>query len=120
MVSSTISVWFFVFGGLTSLLALQFLFPRWYSRAFNKIEAEGAGVFYARQAGLAIAVQGLLLIWAGFDPSLRVPVAVLVSVGKAAFVVTILLHLRKYPGLLVSAVVDAVAVAVLGAFLLGW
>lgn len=121
MISGSAAIWFFVLGGVTSLLSLQFLFPRWYSRQFNKIEVgEPPTVFYAMQAGLAITIQGLLLVWAGFDPALRVPVAVLVGAGKLVFVATILIHLRWFPGLAVSAVFDAAAVAVLGAFLLGW
>lgn len=120
MISNTIALWFFVFGGLTTLLSLQFLFPRWYSRSFNKIEADDPALFYARQAGLAIAVQGLLMIWAGFDPALRLPTAILTGAGKAVFVVTVLLYLRKYPGLLISAIVDSFTVAVLAAFLLGF
>jgi len=119
MISGSIDLWLYLFGAITSLLALQLLFPKWYSSRFNKIEADGPALFYARQAGLAIAVQGALMIWAALDPSLRVPTAALVVAGKAAFIVTILLHLRRYPGLLVSAIVDTLAVAVLGAFLLG-
>jgi len=121
MITSSASLWFFVLGGITSLLALQFLVPRWYSRQFNKIElADAPSVFYAMQAGLAIAVQGGLLVWAGFDPALRVPTAALVGGGKLVFVATIFVHLRWFPGLLVSAVVDLIGVGVLGAYLLGW
>ena len=120
MITGSIGIWFFVFGGLTTMLSLQFLFPNWYSRSFNKIEAgDDPALFYARQAGLAIAVQGVLMIWAGFDPALRLPTAVLAGTGKAVFVVTVLLYLRKFPGLLISAVVDSLAVVVLTLFLLG-
>ena len=54
MITASISFWLFVFGGITGLLAFQFLFPAWYSKAFNKISPlDEAGSFYARQAGLA-------------------------------------------------------------------
>ena len=121
MIHETIAYWLFAFGGITALLAAQFLLPAWYSRTFNKIDVEpGPTNFYARQAGLAIAVQGALLVWASFDPALRLASVVLVGFGKALFVGTIVLHLRKYPGLLVSAVIDALAVLVFAGYLLGW
>jgi hypothetical protein len=120
MITDHIDLWLFAFGGVTSLLALQLLFPKWYTSRFNKIDAAGPALLYARQAGLAIAVQGALMIWAGLDPHLRVPTAVLVGVGKAIFVVTAVLHRKTYPGLRVSALVDTIAVVVLAAFLGGW
>lgn len=120
MITHHIDHWLFVLGGVTCLLALQFLFPRWYTTRFNGIVADGAAILYARQAGLAIAVQGALLIWAGLDPHLRVPTAVLVGTGKLIFVSTALVHQKTYPSLRLSALVDSVAVAVLVSFLGGW
>ena len=120
MIHSSIAVWLFALGGVTSLLAVQFVAPQWYARTFNKIsDLNGSGLFYARQAGLAIAVQGALLVWAGFDPSIRLPVAVAVASGKLAFVITILVQRKELPGLLFSAVVDGAAVVVLGLYLAG-
>lgn len=119
MIAAHIDLWFFVFGGITSLLALQLLFPRWYTSRFNAIAADGPALFYARQAGLAIAMQGVLMLWAGVDPSLRQAAATLAVIGKASFVVTVLFHMRRYPGLRLSALVDTLAVAVFGAFLGG-
>ena len=109
-----------VFGIVTALLAVQFLFPRWYSKTFNGFVVESdAGAFYARQGGLAIAIQGVFLIWAAFDVEIRTVCLALVGVGKLVFVLFIWLNIVKFRGLIVTAVIDSIAVLLFGALLLG-
>lgn len=107
------------FGAVTALLALQFLFPRWYSHTFNGAPISTAPeVFYARQGGLAIAVQGALLIVAAFVVEIRMTALVLVGLGKLVFVLYLWLNIKNLKGLLVTALVDSVAVLAFVALLL--
>ena len=121
MITHSITLLLFVFGGLTALPLIQAIAPRYYSRVFNKLgELDDTTIFYARQAGLAIASIGALLIWAGFDPAIRLPVIVVAIAGKTVFSASIYFNLKKYPGLLSTALVDTIAVLVFALYLAGW
>lgn len=84
---SALEFWILLVSGIiTAVLALQFVFPNWYSTTFNKLELGSVTeVFYARQGGLGISMQGILLIAAAFMPELRVPVILVVGSGKLIF-----------------------------------
>ena len=119
MVETMIAPILWVFGIVTGLMAFQFLFPRWYSTTFNKLEASSVETkFYASQAGLAIAVQGALLFYAGFHPSIRDVVILFVGSGKLVFATYLWINLKRLPGMLVTAIIDSLAVFLFAAYLL--
>lgn len=98
-------------GLVTALLALQFVFPRWYAAHFNGFQLNSsAEIFYARQAGLAIAVQGGLLIVAAFVQEIRLAVIGLVGLGKLVFIIFLWFNIGRLRGLVVTAIVDTIAV----------
>lgn len=120
MITENISILLIIFGSITSLMFLQLLFPRYYARTSNKIShLDGTAVFFAREAGVAITSIGALLIWAGLDPSIRFPIVLVATIGKLIFVITILSNFKEFPGLLMTAIIDILAVVVFTLYLLG-
>ena len=109
-----------VTGGITSLMFLQFLMPKTYLKKMLNIEMEDeAGLFFAGHWGLLAFCMGVLLIWAGFDEALRVPVMLMAGLEKAALAVWIFLNAKKAwtKKILPAAVFDTVCVLIYTSYL---
>ncbi len=121
MLTESIHWVLFVTGAITASMLLQFLAPRPILSSFFGLDVEDeVTLFFARTAALPVALMGVLLVWAGFEPALRTPVMVVVLAGKAAFVASILVDwstLGRGYGLTVA--FDSICVALYAAYLIG-
>ena len=91
MIESNIGIILYVTGAATASMLLQFAAPRLFVQNFNKVELRDPdALFFARGAGLAIGMLGILLIWAAGNPALRVPVMTVAIIGKSAFIAMII------------------------------
>ena len=69
MIQANIQIVLFVTGGITASMLLQYLAPTRMLRVGNQLQVEDpVALFFARAAGLAIGLQGALLIWAASIP----------------------------------------------------
>ena len=121
MIQEHIDLILFVSGTLTASMLSLFLAPRAALKAFNGLEVDDeVALFFARSSGLPVGLMGVLLLWAGFEPALRVPIVAVALIGKALFVASILTtfreHARRYR---LTLVVDSACVLVFAAYLLG-
>lgn len=121
MLEDHISIILYVIGGITASMIFQFMSPRAYLKAFNGLDVtDEISIFFARSAGAPIAMIGLLIIWAGYDPALRVPVLTAALIGKAAFVSSIALHAKSVAkGYVLAALFDGTAIIIFAVYLLG-
>jgi hypothetical protein len=85
-VDSSISVICYVTGAITASSFLHFLAPQRALKLLNKIDLDDeGGLFFVRHWGLVVTMLGCLIMWAGYDPAIRVPVLVAATIGKTAF-----------------------------------
>lgn len=121
MLENYISTILYVVGGFTASMIFQFISPRFYLKAFNGLDVtDEVALFFARAAGAPIAMIGLLIIWAGYDPDLRVPVLTAALIGKAAFVSVIAMNLKSVAkGFVLAALFDCTAIVIFAIYLLG-
>ena len=121
MIQSNIQIILYITGGITASVFLQFLAPALYLRTMNKVSVEGPiGLFFARAWALPVAAIGVLLIWAGIEPALRVPVILVAAVAKALFVATIFANRKAVgSGYNLTAIFDTVCVLLYAGYLLG-
>lgn len=124
MIQDHIEIILYVTGAVTGSMWLQFLAPQAILRSFNGLEvSDPLALFFARVSGLVIGLLGVLLIWAGINPALRVPVVTICMLGKAVFVATALSRFgdRDFArGHLLTVIFDSVCVLLYLAFLLGF
>ncbi len=67
-----------------------------------------------------IAAGGLLLIYAAFEPAVRVPVLVFIGAGKALFAASVFAHGTRFMGTqsFLAAIIDSVMVALFAVYLI--
>ena len=93
MIHDNIQIILYVTGTITASMLLQFVAPARMLKVGNQLEvSDPVALFFARAAGLAVGLQGALLIWAAVDPALRIPVVTVVAIGKSGFIGTVLLQ----------------------------
>ena len=121
MIQANIQIVLFVTGGITASMLLQYLAPARMLRVGNQLQVEDpVALFFARAAGLAIGLQGALLIWAAVDPTLRIPVVTIVAIGKAGFIATVLMQPESISkGYRLTVAFDAACVLIYLLFLFG-
>jgi hypothetical protein len=122
MITIHIDLILLVIGLATSSLVIQALIPKFALKAFygKEINDEFA-LFLARAGGLPIAIIGGLLVWASFEETIRVPVIVAALIGKALFLMFIVLNWRVTgKGYALTSIVDAISVVVLSLYLAGF
>jgi hypothetical protein len=96
MITQNISLILYVTGAITTSMLLMFAAPVFLQEKILKVRVEGeVGMLYARHWGMEIFLTGALLIYAGYDPAVRVPVVLAVTLGKASFVGLVLANIRK-------------------------
>ena len=96
MIHDNIQIILYVTGTITASMLLQFVAPARMLKVGNQLEvSDPVALFFARAAGLAIGLQGALLIWAAADPALRIPVVTVVAIGKTGFIGTVLLQSKS-------------------------
>lgn len=97
MLAEYIDLILYITGGITMSMFLQFLAPRTCLRLFNKLEFEDErAIFFIRHWSLGVCLFGILLVWAGYDPSIRTPVLFTACIGKGSFVIMILMHIKSF------------------------
>lgn len=121
MIQANIQIVLLVTGAITASMLLQYLSPAQMLKVGNQLDvSDPVALFFARAAGLAIGLQGALLIWAALDPALRVPVVTIVAIGKAGFIATVLLQSKSIAkGYTLTVVFDTACVLTYLAFLVG-
>jgi hypothetical protein len=122
MIHDNIQIILYVTGTITASMLLQFVAPARMLKVGNQLEvSDPVALFFARAAGLAIGLQGALLIWAAVDPALRIPVVTVVAIGKTGFIGTVLLQSKSISkGYVLTMVFDTACVLAYVAFLLGF
>lgn len=96
MVTGNITLILYVTGILTCSMLLLFIAPKLVMEKMLRLEAgEGIAGLIERHWGMGIFITGLLLIWAGYDPSIRTPVIACVALNKATFVGMMLANYKK-------------------------
>lgn len=124
MITNNISLILYVTGICTMSMIFVFISPR---LLFDKILR--VRVAYGdlpetleRHWGMGIFITGLLLIWAGYDPAIRIPVLTCVGLNKAVFVGMMLFHYKKkyVRNMALIILFDAACVIMYAAYLLGW
>lgn len=121
MLEDNISIILYVIGGVTASMIFQFISPRAYLKTFNGLDVtDETALFFARTAGAPIAMIGLLIIWAGYAPELRVPVLTAALIGKAAFVGAIAMNFKSVAkGYVLAALFDSTVIVIFAVYLLG-
>jgi len=101
-----------VSGAATCSMAAMAIAPRFSVRYIFGEEASGAiADVMARTWGVMILASGLALIYAAFDPSVRMPVMLLAIIGKATFAASVLASRLRRQRAVVMAVADLAMVA---------
>lgn len=106
-------------GVATAGAIIVFFAPRFSVRAlFGEEIRDGVAILVARHWGLLVFLVGALLIVAGYDPVIRVPVAVAAAIEKVVLVALLLTGAVKWTPLLkVVATVDGLFALLYIAFL---
>jgi len=96
MVTSHIGIILYVTGAITASMILQFLSPDLVVGKILKLKVEGPTAdLFERHWGICIFATGLLLMYAGYDPAVRVPAVLCAGFEKAMFVVLVLANSGK-------------------------
>ena len=97
MITENIRLIFVVTGGMTTGAIAFFLFPRFLlQRVFGVEEIGLAMTLITRHWGLLLSLLGVLLVYAAFEPSLRVSVMVVAIIEKVVFAGLVFWgHLKK-------------------------
>src|SRR6516164_6695823 len=109
MVGTHIELILIVTGALTAIALLQFIAPASVVRMiYGEAPTDQVGLAVARHWGLLIFLVGALLVYAAFQPSVRLPAIVIAVIEKAAFALGIFgTSLRKHSAAVAMAVGDS-------------
>ncbi len=112
--------WVLLVCGLLTLSMIQAVFaPRATVRAYFGEAASSAQFdLIVRNWGMLIAAGGALLVWASFEPGVRLAAIVLASVTKVAFIALMLGSGVMKRQAWVALVADSIMVALFAAYLL--
>jgi hypothetical protein len=122
MINTHIDLILVVLGVITTSMILQAIAPKYVLSMFFKKEiTDPYALFLARSSGIPIAIIGMLMIWASFDETLRIPVVVAAVVGKALFLLTIASNWKVTgPPYFLTIAIDSISVVLLLLYLLGF
>jgi hypothetical protein len=85
MIAAHIQIILIVTGVFTALAFGQFVAPSKLLRlVYGQVQADAAGLMLARHWGLLVGCVGLLLIYAAFEPTVRVPFMIFAMIEKIA------------------------------------
>ncbi|PCH63663.1 MAG: hypothetical protein COC19_00735 [SAR86 cluster bacterium] len=120
MLENYISYILYAIGAVTASMVMQLISPQYFLRTFNNFEIDDEkAIFLARSAAAPIAMIGILIIWAGYDANIRVPILTAAMIGKAAFVGVILMKLKTIAkGFLFTAIFDSISVVIFASYLI--
>ena len=121
MLSNYIDIILYLTGGLTAFVVVQLFIPVPYIKFFNKIELEDSdAIFFARLWALMVGTLGALILWAGYDETIRIPVLTISAISKAIFVIVLLLNFKKQgKGFMTPIILDSVSAILYAAYLFG-
>ena len=122
MISAHIELILIVTGALTAIVLVQFIAPAPVLRMiYGEAPTDQVGLAVARHWGLLIFLVGALLVYAAFQPSVRVPAIVIAVIEKAAFALGIFgTPLRKHSAAVAMAVGDSLIALVYVLYLAGF
>ena len=120
-ISSHIEFILGITGVLTAGMFAQFVAPTWVLRhTFGTLPSDAVSRMFARHWGLLLFCIGVLLVYAAFHPSIRMPAMVVASIEKAGFVACVFgTSVREQPMARIMAAGDAVMVIVFVLYLSG-
>ena len=85
MIAAHIQIILIVTGAFTALAFGQFTAPSKLLRLiYGQAQADAASLMLARHWGLLVSCVGLLLIYAAFEPTVRIPVMIFAMIEKIA------------------------------------
>lgn len=85
MIAAHIQIILIVTGAFTALAFGQFIAPSKLLRLiYGQAQADAASLMLARHWGLLVGCVGLLLIYAAFEPTVRIPVMIFAMIEKIA------------------------------------
>lgn len=121
MVAEHIDIILYVTGGITAIMLLQFISPRFALKQFNQIELSSeAALIFARHWALMVAIGGGLLIYAGAHAELRVPVMLAISCSKLSYIIILLIKFQDFGKKMMDGLVfDSICVALYAIYLVG-
>jgi hypothetical protein len=123
MVTGNITLILYVTGIITCSMLLLFIAPRLVMEKMLRLKAdEGIAGLIEQHWGMGIFITGVLLIWAGYAPAIRVPVVACVALNKATFVGLMLTNYRKgyVNNFSLIMAFDTACVVAFALYLLGW
>jgi hypothetical protein len=122
MISAHIELILIITGALTAMAFLQFIAPASVVRMiYGEAPTDQVGLAVARHWGLLIFLVGALLVYAAFQPSVRLPAIVIAVIEKAAFALGIFgTSLRKHSAAVAMAVGDSLIALVYVLYLAGF
>lgn len=123
MISEHIDWILFITGCITSVVTLQFFFPKFYAEKILKIELKDeVSTFYFAHWGLVVLSISIMLIWASYIPEMQRPVALAVLIEKAALAAWVFKDIKKpyVRQMIPAALFDTVCSILYAGFLLGF
>ncbi len=107
MSESFVKIMLLVTGAITASMIFQFLAPRFVLKTLNKMQLEDeVGLFFARHWGMVVFGFGLLIIWAAYEPALRLPVLAIATFEKLCLVLMIALNWQVAKGMFLAMLFD--------------
>lgn len=123
MITSNITLILYLTGIITSSMLLLLFAPHFvFEKMFGLEAGSGISELIKRHWGFAIFITGMLLIWAGYDPAIRIPVLTCVALNKAVFVFLLLLNFKKgyLRNFALVFAFDVACIIIFGVYLLGF
>ena len=122
MIGAHIELILIVTGALTTVALLQFIAPASVLlMIYGEAPSDEVGLAVARHWGLLTFLVGALLVYAAFQPSVRVPAIVIAVIEKAAFALGIFgTSLRKHSAAAAAAAGDSLIALISVLYLAGF
>ena len=123
MIHENISTILYIVAAITSVVSLQFFFPRFYAEKILKIDIpKGAPTFYFAHWGILVLCLCILMVYAADIEAMRTPVILVVLLEKALLAAWVWVEIKKpyTKQLIPAAAFDTVVSVVFVAYLLGF
>jgi hypothetical protein len=122
MIGAHIELILIVTGTLTAFALLQFIAPASVLRMiYSEAPTDEVGLAVARHWGLLTFLVGVLLVYAAFRPSVRVPVMIIAVIEKAALGLGVFgTSLRTHPAAQGIAAIDSLIALIYVLYLAGF
>lgn len=123
MITENFTIILYITGIITSSLVGAVIAPRLVIEKIMHLKVgTGFDEILARHWAGTAFITGLLLIWAGYDPAIRIPVVTCVGLDKAIFVGMLFLNYKKdyVRRLALVCAFDTACVIVYLLYLMGW